>query len=64
MVELDIFLLYLLYRPLECLFPVTTVEGPKHSHRRGVRGIIYACSVLSHTDYCGTRRTESPIRAS
>jgi hypothetical protein len=31
-----------LYRPLGGLFPVTEAEGPRHSHRRGVGGIIYA----------------------
>jgi hypothetical protein len=27
------------------------------------RGIVYACGTPSHTDYCGTRRSDSPIRA-
>jgi hypothetical protein len=26
-------------------------------------GIVYACGTPSHTDYCGTRRSDSPIRA-
>jgi hypothetical protein len=27
-------------------------EGPKHSHRQGVGGIVYACGAPSHTDCC------------
>jgi hypothetical protein len=32
-----------LYRPLGELLLVMVVEGPRHSHRRGVGGIVYAC---------------------
>jgi hypothetical protein len=28
-------------------FPVTTGEGPRHSHRRGVWGIVYACGATA-----------------
>jgi hypothetical protein len=38
---------------------VTTVDGPRQSHQRGVRGIVYACSALDHIDCCGTRRSDS-----
>jgi hypothetical protein len=33
-----------LYRPLGGLFPVTAAKGPRHNHRRGIGGIVYACS--------------------
>jgi hypothetical protein len=39
-------------------------EGPKHSHRRGVGGIVHARVAPGHTDCCGTRRSDSPVRAS
>jgi hypothetical protein len=40
------------------------VEGPRHSHQRGVVGIAYARGAPSHTDCCGTRMSDSPVRAS
>jgi hypothetical protein len=43
-----------LCRPLEGHFPVTAGEGPRHSHRWGIEGIIYACGAPGHTDCCGT----------
>jgi hypothetical protein len=80
MVESDIVLLYIrsrvwgiiyavgpvwrLYRPLEGLFPVMAAEDPRHSHRRGVGGIVHARGSPGHMDCCGTRRSDSPIRAS
>jgi hypothetical protein len=80
MVESDIVLLYIwsrvwespmqwdpvwrLYRPLRCLFPVTTAEGPRHIHQQGVGGIVYARGALGHTNYCGTRRSDNPVGAS
>jgi hypothetical protein len=45
-------------------FPMTAVESPRQSHRQGVRGIVYARGAPSHTECCGTRRSDSPIRAS
>jgi hypothetical protein len=57
-------LVWQLCRPLEGHFPVTTGEGPKHSHRRGVGGIVYACGTPGDTDCCGTRMSDSPVRAS
>jgi hypothetical protein len=55
---------WLLYRPLGVLFPVTTAYGPRHSHRRGVGGIVYAGGASRHTDCCGTRRSDRLVRAS
>jgi hypothetical protein len=43
---------------------MTAAEDPRHSHQRGVGGIVYACRALGHTDCCGTRRSDSPVRAS
>jgi hypothetical protein len=57
-------LVWPLYRPLEGLFPVSTAEGPRHSHQQGVGGIVYTHGIPSHTDCCGTRRSDSPITAS
>jgi hypothetical protein len=54
-------LVWRLYRPLRGLFPVTAVKGPKHSHRRGVRSIVYAGSAPGHTDCCGIHRSDSPV---
>jgi hypothetical protein len=45
-----------LYKPLRGLFPLTAVEGPRHSHQRGVGGIVYARGTPSYTDCCGTAR--------
>jgi hypothetical protein len=42
----------------------TAVEGPRHSHWWGVKGIVYACDAPGHTNCCGTHRSDSPIRAS
>jgi hypothetical protein len=42
----------------------TVAEGPRHSHRQGVRGIVYAHGAHRHIDYCGTCRSDSPVRAS
>jgi hypothetical protein len=53
-----------LYRPLNDLFPVTMGEGPRHSHRQGVRGIVYARGALGHMDCCGTHRSDIHIRVS
>jgi hypothetical protein len=39
------------------------VDGPRHSHQRGVEGIVYACGTPGHTDCCGTRRSDSPVMA-
>jgi hypothetical protein len=46
------------------LFLVMIAEDPRHSHRRGVWGIVYARGTPSHMDCCGTRRSDSPVRAS
>jgi hypothetical protein len=43
---------------------VAVGECPRHSHRRGVGGIVFARGALDYTDYCGTRRSDSPVRAS
>jgi hypothetical protein len=40
------------------------VEDPRQRSRRGVRGIVYACGAPGHTDCYGTRRSDSPVRAS
>jgi hypothetical protein len=45
-------------------FPVTIAEGPRHSHLRGVRCIVFARGTPGHTDCCGTHRSDSPDRAS
>jgi hypothetical protein len=42
---------------------MTTGEGPRHSHRRGVGGIVYARGAPDHTDCYGTHMSDSPIRA-
>jgi hypothetical protein len=52
-----------LYRPLGVLFTMTAAEGPRHSHRQGVRGIGYARGAPSHMDCCGTHRSDSLVRA-
>jgi hypothetical protein len=44
-------------------FPMMAAKGPRHSHRRGVGGIVYAHGASGHTDCCGTRRSDSPVRA-
>jgi hypothetical protein len=38
---------------------VMAAEGPRHSHRRGVGGIVYARGAPGHTDCCGTHRSDS-----
>jgi hypothetical protein len=55
---------WLLCRPLRGYFPVMVGEGPRHSNRQDVGGIVYACDTPSHTNYCGTRMSDSPVRAS
>jgi hypothetical protein len=39
-------------------------EDPSYCSRRGVAGIVYAHGAPGHTDCCGTRRSDSPVRAS
>jgi hypothetical protein len=39
-------------------------EGPRHSHGRGVGGIVYTRGTPGHTDFCGTHKSDSPVRAS
>jgi hypothetical protein len=39
-------------------------EDPRQCSRRGVRGIVYARGAPGHTDCCGTRRSDSLVRAS
>jgi hypothetical protein len=39
-------------------------EDPRWCSRLGVRDIVYARGAPGHTDYCGTGRSGSPIRAS
>jgi hypothetical protein len=53
-----------LCRPLGGHFPVTAGERLKHSHQRGVGGIVYACGALGHMDCCGTHKSDSLVRAS
>jgi hypothetical protein len=53
-----------LCRALRGHFLVTAGEGPRHSHRRGVRGIVYACGAPDHTDCCAARRSDSLVRPS
>jgi hypothetical protein len=43
---------------------VTAVEGPRHSHRQGVGGIVYERNAPGHTDCCGTCMSDRPVRAS
>jgi hypothetical protein len=43
---------------------VTIANGPRHSRRQGVGDIVYARGAPSHMDCCGTRRSDSPVRAS
>jgi hypothetical protein len=57
-------LVWRLYKPLRGLFPVTAAKGPRHSHRRGVGGIVYARGALGHTNCCGTHMSDNPVRAS
>jgi hypothetical protein len=38
-----------LCKPLRGNFPMMIGEGPRHRHRRGVRGVVYACGGPSHT---------------
>jgi hypothetical protein len=45
-------------------FPVTAGEGPRHGHRWGVGGIVYARDAPDHMDCCGTHRSDSPISTS
>jgi hypothetical protein len=40
------------------------VKDPRQCSRRGVGGIVYAPGAPSHTDCCGARRSDSPVRAS
>jgi hypothetical protein len=42
----------------------TAAEGPRHCHRRGVGGIIYARGTPGHTNCCGTHMNDNPVRAS
>jgi hypothetical protein len=53
-----------LCRPLGDHFPVTTGEGPRHSHHQGVGGIVYARGAPDRMNCCGTRSSDSPVRAS
>jgi hypothetical protein len=53
-----------LYRTLEGLLPVMAVEGPRHSHRRDIEGIVYARGASGHTYSCGTCTSDSPVKAS
>jgi hypothetical protein len=53
-----------LCRPLGGHFPMTAEEGHRHSHRRGVGGIVYARGAPDHMDCCGNRRSDSSVRAS
>jgi hypothetical protein len=39
-------------------------EDPRQRSRRGVRGIGYARGAPDHTDYCGTHKSDSPVRDS
>jgi hypothetical protein len=39
-------------------------EDPRYCSRHGVGGIVCACGGPSHMDCCGTRRSDSPVRAS
>jgi hypothetical protein len=39
-------------------------EDPGQHSQRGVGGIVYACGALGHMDWCGTRRSDSPVMAS
>jgi hypothetical protein len=57
-------LVWRLCRPLRGHFLVMAGEGPRHTHRRGVRGIVYARDALGHMDFCGTHGSDSPVRAS
>jgi hypothetical protein len=57
-------LVWRLCRPLGGHFLVMTGEGPRHSHRQDVGGIVYARSTVGHTYYYGTRRSDSHVRAS
>jgi hypothetical protein len=45
------------------LIPMTAVEGPRHSHRQGVKGIVYTRDTAGRTNCCGTHRGDSPIMA-
>jgi hypothetical protein len=40
------------------------VEDPRQCSRRGLRGITYARGTPGHMDCCGTRTSDSPVRAS
>jgi hypothetical protein len=42
----------------------TAAEGPNHSYRWGVGSIVYSCNAPGHRDCCGTRRSDSPVKAS
>jgi hypothetical protein len=80
MVESDIVLLYIrshvwgiIYvvepsaatvQTLGGLFLVMIGDGPRQGHRRGVGGIVHACGTPSHTNCCGTHRSDSHVRAS
>jgi hypothetical protein len=43
---------------------VMAAEGIRHSHRRGVGSIVYACGAPGHMNSCGTSRSDSLVRAS
>jgi hypothetical protein len=74
MVECDIVLMYI----WSCVMGIIYVVGPSvatvQTPRRPFpsdgwplmmcRGIVYACGALSHTNCCGTHRSDSPVRAS
>jgi hypothetical protein len=38
-------------------------KDPRQRSRQGVGGIVYARGAPGHTDCCGTRRSDSPVRA-
>jgi hypothetical protein len=43
-----------LHKPLGGYFPVTARDGLRHSHQRGLEGIVYARGAPGHTDCCDT----------
>jgi hypothetical protein len=51
-------------RPLGGLFPVMAAEGPRHRHRQGVGALSMHVAPPGHTDCCGTRWSDNPVRAS
>jgi hypothetical protein len=40
------------------------VEDPRQRSQRGDRVILFARGAPDHTDCCGTRRSDNPVRAS